>query len=108
MLKALQDELAHRKTERAAKLRGRVVIRLAQLGIYTSASTRQQHSLQFKEVTNIKSDLIVEVHADALAESQNSADHRASASAALGARVKNHSQLPKPPLTNAPESILSA
>lgn len=64
VLKALQDELAHRKTERAAKLRGRVVMRLTQLGICTSASTLPQHSLQFEGVPNIKSEPIVEVYAD--------------------------------------------
>jgi len=82
VLKALQDELAHRKTERATKLRGRVVIRLTQLGICTSASTRLQH--------------------------QKSANHPDPTDTALQARVKNHSQRAIPPLTNAPESILSA
>src|SRR5215213_332727 len=108
VLKALQDELAHRKTERAAKLRGRVVMRLTQLGICTSASTLLQHSLQFEGVPNIKSDPIVEVYADMLVVPQKSADHPDPTNTALRARVKNHSQCAIPPLTNAPESILSA
>jgi energy-coupling factor transporter ATP-binding protein EcfA2 len=108
VLKALQDELAYRKTERAAKLRGRVVMRLTQLGICTSASTLQQHSLPFEGVPNIKSDPIVEAYAGTLAVLQKSADHPDPTSTALRARVKNHSQRAIPPLTNAPESILSA
>jgi hypothetical protein len=64
VLKALQDELTHRKSERQG-------------------------------APNIKSDSIVESYADKLA-------------VPLRARVRNHSQRATPPLTNAPESILSA
>lgn len=108
VLKALQEELAHRKTERAAKLRGRVMMRLTQLGTCTFASTLQQHSLQFGGVPNIERKPIVEAYADTLAVPQKSDDHPDPTSTALGALVKDHSQRAIPPLTNAPESILSA
>ncbi len=107
VLKALQDELAHRKTERAAKLRGRVVTRLTQLGICTFGSTLQQHSLQFGVVPSVNSYPNVEAYANTLAVPQKSADRPNPTSTALRARVKSHSQRAIPPLTNAPESILS-
>ena len=53
LLKALQDELAHRKTERAVKLRHCVAMRLTQLGVCSSKSTLQEHSVQFERVPNI-------------------------------------------------------
>lgn len=108
VLKALEEELAHRKTERAAKLRRRVALRLSQLGICISASRLRQDSLQFDGVPNIKNDQIVEESADVLTAPQKSADPSDSTSTALRARVKKASQRPIPPLTNAPESILSA
>jgi hypothetical protein len=108
VLKALQEELAHRKTERAEKLRGRVMMRLTQLGSCTSASTLQQHSLHFGGVPNIESEPIIEAYADTLAVPQTSDDYTDPTSTVLGALVKDHSQRAIPPLTNAPESILSA
>jgi hypothetical protein len=108
VLKALQEELAHRKTERAEKLRGRVMMRLTQLGSCTSASTLQQYSLHFGGVPNIESEPIIEAYADTLAVPQTSDDYTDPTSTVLGALVKDHSQRAIPPLTNAPESILSA
>jgi hypothetical protein len=108
VLKALQEELAHRKTERAAKLRDRVMMRLTQLGICTSASGLQQHSLQFKGVPNTKSEPIVKAYADTLTAPQKSDNQPDPTKTALRALVNDHSQRAIPPLTNAPESILSA
>jgi multidrug resistance efflux pump len=64
VLDALEHELAHRTTERAAKLRRRVAMRRTELGICTSAATVQQHSLQFERLPNIKSEEIVEACAE--------------------------------------------
>ena len=108
VLKALQHELTHRKTERAAKLSHRIAMRLAQLGTCTFASTLQQASLQFETVPNITSDGIVEACADRLMVPQKSVGHPDPTSSTLQARVKDHSRRPTPPVTNAPESILSA
>jgi len=108
VLKALQDELAHRETERAVKLRERVVMRLTQLEICPSASTLRQHPPQFERAPIIKNDPILKAHANTLGVPQKSADYPDLTSTALRARVKNHSQQAIPPLTNAPESILSA
>src|ERR1044072_2003769 len=108
VLKALQDELTHRKTERAVKLRQRIAIRLTQLGICTSPSTLQKDVLQFETLPNIKSDVIVEACADRLTVPHKWADPTDLTSSTLQARIKNHSRRPVPPVTKAPESILSA
>jgi len=108
VLKALQDELAHRKTERAVKLRSRVARRLTQLGVCSSKSKLQEHSVQFEQVPNIKSDGIVEACADLLMVQPKSVDQPYPISTTLQAQVKNHSQRAIPRITNAPESILSA
>jgi AAA domain len=108
VLKALQDELAHRKTERAVKLRERVVMRLTQLETCPSASTLRQHPPQFERAPIIKNDPILKTHANTLEVPQKSADYPDLTSTALRARVKNHSQQAIPPLTNAPEAIMSA
>jgi len=105
VLKALEEELAHRKTERAAKLRHRVATRLAQLGTSTSAPTLQRDSLQFEGFPNTESDLIIEACAMA---AQKSADPPDPTSSTLRTRIKNHLPRAMPPMTNAPKSILSA
>ena len=87
VLEALEDELAHRKTERAVKLRSLVSMRLTELGICTSASTLQQDSLQFERVPNVESDGIVQARAETIMAPQKSADHADSTSTTLRARV---------------------
>jgi hypothetical protein len=108
LLKALEDELAHRKTERAVKLLHRVAVRLTELGVCSSNSTLQEHSVQFERVPNTRRGKIVEPRADLLMVQQTSANQPDPTSRTLQARLKNHSQRAIPPITNAPESILSA
>ena len=108
VLKALEDELAHRKTERAAKLRRRVAMRLTQLGICTSSSMLKQHSLDFGSVPVNGNDRIVQPRTDTLMALKKSSHNSERVSATLRARQKNHSQQTVSPITNEPESILSA
>lgn len=108
VLQAIQDELAHRKTERAARLLRRIVRRLTELGFSTAASTAQERSFRFERVLNIESDLFGDACADTLFVPQKSSDDPDSSSSALRARVKTQSQRAISPLTNTPESILSA
>ena len=105
VLEALSDELEHRKTERAAKLHHRVVMRLTQLGIRPSLSTPTQQSLRTVGVPLNEIDGIVQPCCDILMEQQKCADFT---NAKLRERLKAHSQRPKPQVTNTPESILSA
>lgn len=107
-LKALEDELTHRKTERAEKLRHRVSLRLTQLGICTSSSMPKQHSLGSRSVPVNGNDGIVQPRAGTLMALKKPAHDSERVSATLRAWQKNHSQQTASPITNAPESILSA
>ena len=103
VLEALEEELAHRKTERAAKLRRRVRMCLTELGICTSEL--KQHTPSFERVPNMKTDRIVEVWNDVSIVPQKSTAEPNLTSATLQTRVKDHSQRVIPPLTSAPESF---
>jgi len=108
VLKALEDELAHRKTERAAKLRSRVTTRLIELGICTSASTLQQHFVQFQQVPSTTSDRVADACAHTSTGPQRSDDHPNPTSSTLREQIRNHEPRAIPHITNTPESILSA
>jgi hypothetical protein len=108
VLKALEDELTHRKTERAEKLRHRVSMHLTQLGIFTSSSMLKQHPLDSGSVPVNVNDGIVQPRADTLMAPKKSAHDSERVSTTLQAWQKNHSQQAVSPITNAPESILSA
>lgn len=102
VLKALEDELTHRKTERAAKLRYRVSMRLMQLGI--CGSSVKQQSLEFAGLPVNGNGRLVQPRIDTSTPLQTSGEHSVPNSSTLNARTK-HSH---PVTTNAPESILSA
>ena len=108
VLKALQNELAHRTTERAAKLRYRVATRLAERSVHSSSSTPKQHPLQFSNVSVKQSEPAVRSDCDFFPQSQESAGNGNFTSASLRAKLKKHLPGPMPKVTNAPESILSA
>lgn len=72
VLKALEGELTHRRTERAAKLRHRVSMRLMQLAI--SSSSLKQQSLEFAGLPINENDRIVPPHADTFMPLQRSGD----------------------------------
>ena len=108
LLTVLEHELEHRKTERAANLRRRVVMRLTELGISPAPSTQKQQALWFESVPNRESDGIIHAVANTSTRTQKAADDADLSSATVRERIKNHSQRAVPPVTNKPESILSA
>ncbi len=108
VLEVLEGELAHRKTERAAKLRRRVATRLTQLGIRASFPTLKQPSPHFGSVPVNESNCIVQPPDNILMGTQESAHNSDHINADLRARHKNHKQVAIRPVTNEPESILSA
>lgn len=105
VLEILENELPHRKTELAARLRGRVAGRLTQLGIRTSSSTLEQESVQF-DGTPVNG--IDQHQSDAPGMRKKSADNSGPTSATLRGRVKNQAPRALPGETNTPESVLSA
>lgn len=107
-LVALKDELEHRKTERAAKLRRRVETRLAQLEISNSTPTLEQPSLQFGSVQANECNSIVQPAGDILMSAQESTNNSDSINPTLHARFNKHGRDKTPTITNEPESILSA
>jgi hypothetical protein len=106
-LLALQDELVYRKTERAAKLRRLVSMRLTQLGISSATSTLGRSSLHFEEVCDTECDRILKPRGDILVARESGSDST-STRQTVRAIAEKHSQRGIPPVTNAPESILSA
>lgn len=108
VLKAIEDELAYRKTERAAKLRRRVATHLTQLGMCTSASTLDQPQVEYERVLNTRREGIADEPIDRSTLPQKSADQVAAGSTIPRPPIKNQAQRAIPPVTNAPESILSA
>lgn len=75
LLAALEDELEHRKTERAAKLRSCVVMRLTELGVSPVRSTQKQQALWIGSASNKESDEIVQAVADTSKRTQKAADN---------------------------------
>lgn len=108
LLTVLEDELEHRKTERAANLRRRVVMRLTELGISCAPPTQKQQALWIGSASNKESDGIIHTVADTSKGTQKTADNADFSSATMRERIKNHSQRAIPPVINKPESILSA
>lgn len=105
VLKALEDELTHRSTERAANLRQRVWMRLIQLGI--RSSSLEQQSFEFTGIPVNENERIVQPRPDTFTPPPTSAKPCAPTTQTLRGRIE-HSHRPAPPITNAPESILSA
>lgn len=108
VLEALENELKHRKTDRAAKLLRRVRTHLIQPGVGTFSSLLKQYSLDYRSVRVDESDGTVQLRPDSLMAQKKSAQDSESNSAPVRTLQKNHSQQTVPPITNAPESILSA
>jgi hypothetical protein len=107
VLEALENELKHRKTERAAKLHRHVRTCLRRLGIPTSSAMLKQQSLQFTSVPVNEREGIKQLRTDTLGPSK-AAHNSEHASAALQARKQKDLQHTIPAITNAPASILSA
>lgn len=106
-LRALQDELTHRTTQRAARLRNHVAVRLAALtsGISSPEQTSPELSL-----------FPPRQHQSASCSHEESSSHHPqippdnglAASATLRAEVKITQSQPLPRITNRPEEVLSA
>ena len=105
VLEALENELKHRKTERAAKLHSRVETCLRRLTVPTSAATPEQQSAQF---ASVPVEEIGQLHTDTLMVQSKAAHNSELAGATWRGQKQKHSQPNLPPMTNAPESILSA
>ena len=92
LLTVLEDELEYRKTERAANLRRRVVMRLTELGISSVPSVQTHLALCIGSASNKESDRIVQGVADTSKGTQKVADIADLRSATARERIKNHSQ----------------
>lgn len=107
LLRDLQEELTHRKTDRAAKLRLRVNALLTGTQARSTQKSMQQ-SIDFPTISpNVTTPVLPK---PVLSESEERASPRAdtATSATLRASIRNNPQPSPPSVDNSAESILSA
>jgi AAA domain len=103
ILEALREELDHRKSDRAAKLRRQ----LSQPGKLGSSSILKQPSFPFAGVSAKENDRI-KLRTEPVTPPPRPVHNTDLTSATLQERLKDHSDRKTPPITNNPQSILSA
>ncbi|HEV7395775.1 MAG TPA: AAA domain-containing protein [Pyrinomonadaceae bacterium] len=106
LLRDLEEELQHRKTDRAAKLRLRINARL--LGLRTGTTPPpKQPSIDFTGIVDVSKPVMPK---PSVAEREQHTSFRRDAptSASLRVSLRNNPQPPQPSINNSAKSILSA
>jgi hypothetical protein len=108
VLRALQEELKHRTTERAARLRNRVMERLTASTSATSLP-EPQNSFKFSLFPSSLHQPPAPSHSEqASIRSQRPVAKPATTIETLRVAIRNEPPRPLPPITNQPDKILSA
>jgi len=102
ILLALEEELSHRKTERAARLRNQVEERL--VGLRPGTSTREQASAEPPPLRPSQHQSVPRPHE----EQQSSHPHSLHSKTPVVGVSSGVEGEPPPPITNRPDDILSA
>jgi hypothetical protein len=106
-LRALQEELTHRKTERAARLRNQVTERLTMLR--SGTSSREETSQELPFIPKHQHQSASRSHEEQLLHHPQSPPAKAPATSETPRAEASTAPLPPlPPITNRPEGVLSA